>query len=76
MIDGAKLGVVVMLAITLAVQGAFRGLLSLSPEAGDAHRGRRARYRMVGAPRSVENIMTEWLSSPRSPRLTAGRSTA
>ena len=33
MIDGAKLGVLVMLAITLAVQGGFRRLLFLSPPA-------------------------------------------
>ena len=38
MIDGTRLGVLVLLAITLAVQGAFAGLLPLSPQAREAHR--------------------------------------
>ena len=44
--------------------GRVRGLLSLSPQAREAHRGRRARHRMVGAPKAVENIMTDWLGLP------------
>ena len=35
--------------------GRVRGLLSLSPQAREAHRGRRARRRMVGAPRGREH---------------------
>ena len=38
MIDGTKIGIFVLLAITLAVQGAFVGLLPLSPQAREAHR--------------------------------------
>src|SRR5437667_5038895 len=41
--------------------GRVRGLLSLSPQAREAHRGGRARHRMVGAPKTVEGIMTAWL---------------
>src|SRR5438876_11776119 len=44
--------------------GRVRGLLSLSPQAREAHRGHRARYRMVGAPKVAENMMTNWLGLP------------
>src|SRR4029077_3214691 len=44
--------------------GRIRWLLSLSPQAREAHRGYRARHGMVRAPRGVENIMTEWLGLP------------
>ncbi len=64
MIDGAKLGVVVMLAITARGAGRVRWLLSLSPQAREAHGGCRARQRMVGAPKVAENIMTDWLGLP------------
>src|SRR3954463_9434046 len=39
-------------------------LLSLSPQARPALRGRRARHRMVEAPRGIENVMTHWLGLP------------
>jgi hypothetical protein len=42
-IDGAKLGVAVLLGVTLAVQGGFVGFFSLSPQAREARRGHRAR---------------------------------
>ena len=44
MIDGAKLGVLVMLANHACGAGRVPGLLSLSPQAREAHRGRRARH--------------------------------
>ena len=42
MIDGAKPGVPVLLALTFVLQGGFVGFF-LSPQARQAHRGRRAR---------------------------------
>ena len=44
LIDGTRLGILVLLGITLAVQGAFAGLLPLSPQAREAHRGHRPRH--------------------------------
>ena len=38
MIDGARLGVLVMLGVLFAVQGGVRGLLPLSPQTREAHR--------------------------------------
>ena len=64
MIDGAKLGVLVMLAITLAVQGAFVSFFLYLRKQREAQRGGRARRRMVGAPKAAENIMTYWLGMP------------
>ena len=43
MIDGTKIGILVLLAITLAVQGGFVALLFLSPQAREAHCGCRPR---------------------------------
>src|SRR5688572_7087071 len=40
--------------------GRVRGFLSLSPPTREAHRGHRARHRMVGAPGGAENVMTDW----------------
>ena len=51
MIDGAKLGVLVLLAITARRAGRLRRLLSLSPQAREAHRGHRARHGMVASSR-------------------------
>ena len=64
MIDGAKLGVLVLLAITLAVQGAFLGFFLYLRK----HAKRNAEVELdaewSALQRSVENIMTEWLGMP------------
>src|SRR4030095_3215578 len=41
--------------------GRVPGLLPLSPQTREAQRRDRARRRMVGSPRTLEIIMTEWL---------------
>src|SRR5262249_12418184 len=44
--------------------GRVPGLLPLSPQTREAQRRTRTRRRMVGAPKTNENIMTEWLGMP------------
>ena len=64
MIDGSRLGVLVLLAVTLLVQGSFRSVLPLSPQPGQADGRRRPRRGMVGTAEIPENLMTEWLGLP------------
>ena len=64
MIDGTRLGVLVMLAILLVVQGAFVGFfLDLRKQAKRCAEVE-LEAGMVGTPESIENIMTEWLGLP------------
>ena len=49
MIDGSRLGILALLVVTFAVQGAFVGFF-LSPQTREAHCRHRPRRGMVGAP--------------------------
>ena len=76
LIDGAKLGILVLLAITLSVQGGFLAfflyLRNRARRIADIDLDTEWSELQGGASR----IMTEWLGMPPWPRLTAARSTA
>ena len=64
MIDGAKLGVLVMLAILFAVQGGFVAFFLYLRKRAKRSADIELDDRMVGAPKVAENIMTDWLGLP------------
>ena len=64
MIDGTKLGVLVMLAITLAVQGGFVGFFLYLRKRAKRIADIELDTEWSELQRSVENIMTEWLGLP------------
>ena len=64
MIDGTKLGVLVLLAITLAVQGGFVGFFLYLRKRAKRIADIELDTEWSELQRSVENIMTEWLGLP------------
>ena len=64
MIDGAKLGVLVLLAITLAVQGGFVGFFLYLRKRAKRIADIELDTEWSELQRVVENIMTEWLGLP------------
>ena len=63
MIDGTKLGVLVMLAITLVVQGGFVGFFSISASARSVSRTSSSTPSGWSS-KERRNIMTDWLGLP------------
>ena len=64
MIDGAKLGVLVMLGITFAVQGGFLAFFLYLRKRAKHIANMDLDTEWVGAPGSTQNIMTDWLGLP------------
>ena len=76
MIDGTKLGILVLLGITLAVQGGFVAFFLYLRKRAKRIADIDLDNEWSELQRSVENIMTDGSGCRRSPRLTAGKSTA
>ena len=64
MIDGAKLGILVLLAVTFAVQGGFVGFFLYLRKRAKRIADVELDTEWSELQRSVENIMTDWLGLP------------